>query len=118
MNKVILLGRLTNDPSLTYSANNGTGVARFTLAIDREYNREETDFISCVAFGKTAEVISEYFVKGKPINLTGRIQTGSYETKEGEKRYTSDVIVETFNFIPTDNTTKEEPKQTYKKGRR
>lgn len=118
MNKVLLLGRLTNDPTLTFSANNGTGVTRFTVAIDREYNREETDFINCVAFGKTAEVIAQHFVKGKPINLCGRIQTGSYDAQDGTKRYTTDVVVETFNFIPSDNTTKEETRQPYKKGRR
>ena len=99
INKVVLLGRLTKDPELRYAASSGTAVCRFTVAINRQSKKDETDFINCVAFGKTGETITQYFTKGSKIAITGNIRTGSYDAKDGTKRYTTDVIVETFEFV-------------------
>jgi len=99
MNKVILIGRLTKDPDLSYAAGTGTAVCRFTLAVTRPFKRDEADFINCVAFNKTAETIGQYLVKGRQVAIAGRIQTGSYDAKDGTKRYTTDVVVENFEFI-------------------
>lgn len=90
MNKVELLGRMTKDPEITESANSTT--ARFTLAVDRR--GEGADFISCVAFGKTAEFVEKYFHKGKRMALVGRIRTDSYVNREGKKVYTTNVVAE------------------------
>lgn len=98
MNKVILLGRLTDEPT-NYSKDDKY-MAKFTIAVDRKYKTEgqaSADFISCVVFGKTAEFILKYFHKGMKIAIEGRIQTGSY-VKDGVKRYTTDVIVEAAEF--------------------
>ena len=101
MNKVILMGRLTRDPEVRYSqGNNASAVARYTLAVDRRFRREgeqSTDFINCVAFGKSAEFAERYLRQGVKIAITGRIQTGSYE-KDGRKVYTTDVVVEEQEF--------------------
>ena len=99
MNHVVLVGRLTKDPELRYAAGSGTAVCRFTVAINRQFKKDETDFINCVAFGKTGETITQYLTKGRQIAVTGSIRTGSYESNSGEKRYTADVIVETFEFV-------------------
>ena len=99
INKVVLLGRLTKDPELKYAASSGTAVCRFTVAINRQSKKDETDFINCIAFGKTGETITQYFTKGSKIAITGNIRTGSYDAKDGTKRYTTDVIVETFEFV-------------------
>lgn len=99
INKVVLIGRLTKDPELRFTAGSGTAVARFTVAVNRQFKKDETDFINCVAFGKTAETISQYFVKGQQIAVNGNIRTGSYEAQDGTKRYTTDVTVESFEFI-------------------
>ena len=97
MNKVILTnGRLTKDVELKDI--NGLQIARFTIAINRQFKRDEADFISCVAFGKRAETIAKFFEKGSPINLEGRLQTGSYE-KDGIKHFTTDVVVDNFEFV-------------------
>jgi single-strand DNA-binding protein len=105
MNKVILMGRLTRDPDIRYSqGENGTQVARYTLAVDRRFRRQggdgqqTADFISCVAFGKSAEFAERYFHKGIKIIVTGRIQTGSYTNRDGVKVYTTDVVVEDQEF--------------------
>ena len=102
MNKVILMGRLTRDPEIRYSAGeNGTAVARYTLAVDRRFRRDgesTADFIGCVAFGKGAEFAERYFHQGIKIVVTGRIQTGSYTNRDGQKVYTTDVIVEDQEF--------------------
>jgi len=95
----VLIGRLTKDPNLSYAAGTGTAVCRFTLAVTRPFKRDETDFIRCVAFNKTAETIGQYLTKGRQIAIAGRIQTGSYEAQDGTKRYTTDVVVESFEFI-------------------
>lgn len=105
MNKVVLMGRLTRDPELRFAAGSGKGVCRFTVAINRQFKRDESDFINCVAFGKPGETISEHFAKGNRIALTGNIRTGSYEAQDGTKRYTTDVVVESFEFIETKNST-------------
>lgn len=103
MNKVVLVGRLTKDPELRFAAGSGTAVSRFTVAVNRQFKRDETDFINCVAFGKTAETISQYFTKGKQIAVSGSIRTGSYDAQDGTKRYTTDVAVDTFDFIDSGN---------------
>ena len=99
INKVVLLGRLTKDPELRYATGSGIAVCRFTVAINRQLKKDETDFINCVAFGKTGETIAQYITKGRQIAITGSIRTDSYDAKDGTKRYTTDVIVETFEFV-------------------
>ena len=108
MNKAILIGRLTRDPDVRKS--NDTMVARYTLAVDRI--KDGADFISCVAFGKSAEFADKYLKKGTKIAVTGRIQTGSYENREGQKVYTTDVIVETHEFVEPKNKEPQEPMLT------
>lgn len=101
MNSVQLVGRLTKDPDVRYT-DGGTSIARFTVAVDRRFSRDgegSADFIPCVAFGKTAEFIEKYFFKGKRIGLNGKIQTGSYTNKEGQKVYTTDIITENVEFV-------------------
>lgn len=99
MNKVILIGRLTRDPELNFAAGSGTAVTRFGLAVKRPFKKDESDFINCVAFGKPAETIAQYITKGRQLAVTGSIRSGSYDAKDGSKRYTSDVVVESFEFI-------------------
>ena len=99
MNKVILIGRLCKDPELRYAPGSGTAVAKFNLAVTRPFKKDETDFINCIAFGKTGETITQYFTKGSQIAVTGRIQTGSYDAQDGTKKYTTDVIIESFEFV-------------------
>lgn len=102
MNKVILMGRLTRDPDIRYSAGeSSTAVARYTLAVDRRFKRDgeaTADFINCVAFGRSAEFAEKYLRQGIKIAITGRIQTGSYTNREGVKVYTTDVVVEEQEF--------------------
>ena len=100
MNQVNLLGRLSKD--VDYRTGN-TNIARFTLAVNRKFKRDEVDFINCIAFGKTADIINQYFSKGSQIAISGNIRTGSYEAQDGTKRYTTDVVVETFDFISGNN---------------
>lgn len=108
MNKVILMGRLTRDPEVRYSAGeNATAIARYTLAVDRKYKQDgqqNDDFIQCIAFGKSAEFAEKYFRKGMKIAITGRIQTGSYTNKEGQKVYTTDVVIEEQEFAEGKNS--------------
>ena len=103
MNKWIGIGRLTADPQLRYAAGSGTAVCRFTVAITRQFKKDETDFINCVSFGKTGETIAQYITKGRQIAVTGAIRTGSYDAQDGTKRYTTDVAVESFEFIGNSN---------------
>ena len=101
MNKVILIGRLTSDPEVRYSQQNDTAIARYTLAVDRMFKRDgesQADFIRCVAFGKPAEFAENYLHKGIKIAVTGRIQTGSYMNRDGQKVYTTDVVAESQEF--------------------
>ena len=103
MNKVILMGRLTRDPEVRYSqGEQATAIARYTVAVDRRFRRDgdsqSADFIGCVAFGRQAEFAEKYLRKGIKIALTGRIQTGSYTNKDGQKVYTTEVVVEEVDF--------------------
>lgn len=107
MNKVILMGRLTRDPDVRYSAGGGDqqAYARYTLAVDRRVRRDNNDpnaqtadFISCVAFGRSAQFAEQYLHKGTKIAVTGRIQTGRYTNKDGQTVYTTDVVVEDQEF--------------------
>ena len=102
MNKVILMGRLTRDPEVRYGAGeNSTAVARYTIAVDRRFKRDgeqSADFISCVTFGRNAEFAEKYLRQGTKIVLTGRIQTGSYTNRDGQKVYTTDIVVEEQEF--------------------
>lgn len=106
MNKVILMGRLTRDPDIRYtqpnSAQEQTCIARYSLAVDRRFRRDgdsqTADFISCVAFGHQAEFAEKYLHKGTKIALAGRIQTGSYTNRDGQKVYTTDVVIEEQEF--------------------
>ena len=98
MNKVVLMGRLTKEPEVRRTTED-KAVARFTVAINRRGNNEETDFINCVAFGNTAEVIEKYFSKGNRICVAGRIRTDSYTNKDGAKVYTTDVVVDELDFV-------------------
>lgn len=99
MNRVVLMGRLTKDPELRYTqGEQPMAVGRFSLAVDRRGRDKGTDFISCVAFGKTAEFIEKYFGRGSRILLEGHIQTGSYDNKDGNRVYTTDVIVDAVEF--------------------
>ena len=114
MNKVILMGRLTRDPDVRYS-NGQSGdqlcIARYTLAVDRRFNRQggddqqNADFISCVAFGRSGEFAEKYLHQGTKVVVSGRIQTGSYTNKDGQKVYTTDVVVEECEFAESKNTT-------------
>ena len=104
MNKVILMGRLTRDPEVRYSqGENALAIARYTLAVDRRFNRNNSDeqtadFINCVAFGRAGEFAEKYFRKGTKVAVTGRIQTGSYTNKDGVRVYTTEVVVEEQEF--------------------
>lgn len=95
MNYVAICGRLTRDPEYRSGE---TSVAKFTLAVDRKYKKNEADFISCTAFGKTADFINNYIVKGTKIIVEGRWQTGSFTNKEGQKIYTNECIVDQVEF--------------------
>lgn len=104
MNKVILIGRLTKDPDVRYAqGNNGTTcITRYNLAVDRRFKKDgepDADFINCVAFGKSGEFAERYLHKGMKIAAVGRIQTGSYTNKDGQKVYTTDVVVEEHEFV-------------------
>lgn len=103
MNKAVLIGRLTKDPELRYAQGNGTAVCKFTLAVSRPFKKDETDFINCVAFGKIAETIAQYVLKGRQVAITGSIRTGSYENNAGNKIYTTDVALDGFEFIGNSN---------------
>ena len=101
MNKVILIGRLTREPELRYSQSGDTAIVHFGLAVNRKYKQDggqDADFPSVVAFGKTAEFIDKYFSKGSKMVVEGRLQTGSYTDKDGNKHYTTDVVAEAVEF--------------------
>ena len=112
MNKVILMGRLTRDPEVRYSqGENSMAIARYTLAVDRRVSRNNqsadaptADFISCTAFGRQGEFAEKYLHKGMKIAIEGRIQTGSYTNKDGQKVYTTDVVVENHEFCESKNS--------------
>ena len=123
MNNVSLMGRLTRDPELRYTANTQMANARFVVAVNRKLSKEKrqeaenngyptADFISCMAWGKTAENIANYFHKGNRIAITGHIQTGSYE-KDGQRIYTTDVVVDSFDFIESNSSSSADTNQGY-----
>src|SRR5699024_7231879 len=101
-NKVFLVGRLTRDPDLRYGSSNNA-VMRTSIAVDRQFTNQngerETDFINIVAFGNRAEVMKKYLTKGSQIAVSGRIQTGSYDGQDGKRVYTTDVIIDEFQFL-------------------
>lgn len=108
MNKVILMGRLTRDAEIRYSqGESSTAIARFTIAVDRRFRRDNddqtADFIGCVAFGRTAEFLERFGRKGTKFVLEGRIQTGSYTNKDGQRVYTTDVVAENVEFAESKN---------------
>lgn len=102
MNKVIMMGRLTRDPEVRWSqGQNAMAIARYTLAVDRRIKRDgeaSADFVSCVAFGKAAEFAEKYLRQGTKLVVAGRIQTGSYTNRDGQKVYTTDVVIEDQEF--------------------
>ncbi len=111
MNKVIIMGRLTRDPEVRYSSGErAMAIARYTLAVDRRMRRASTseeqtaDFIPCVAFDKSGEFAEKYFKQGMRVLVSGRIQTGSYTNKDGQKVYTTEVIVEDQEFADSKNS--------------
>ena len=116
MNKVIEIGRLTKDPEIRYSQGaNTTCVARYTLAVDRKFKQEgqpTADFINCIAFGKLGEFAEKYLRQGIKIAVTGRIQTGSYTNKDGQKVYTTDVVVEEQEFAESKSQSNSQPRTT------
>ena len=113
MNKVIEIGRLTKDPEIRYSQGaSSTCIARYTLAVDRKFKQEgqpNADFINCIAFGKLGEFAEKYLHKGVKIAVTGRIQTGSYTNKDGQKVYTTDVVVEEQEFCESKSQSNSQP---------
>lgn len=115
MNSVSLMGRLTRDPEVRYTANTQMANARFVVAVNRKLSKEKrqeaenngyptADFISCVAWGKTAENIDNYLKKGQRIAVSGHIQTGSYENQQGQRIYTTDVVVDSFDFVESNSS--------------
>ncbi len=94
-----MIGRLIADPELSFLPGDGKAVCKFKLAVKREYTKDKSDFINCISWGKQGETIAQYFTKGKPIAVTGSIRTGSYDAKDGTKRYTTDIVVDSFEFI-------------------
>lgn len=110
INNIVLIGRLTRDPELRYTAGSGNAMCRFTLAVDRGLSRDKkaemeqkgqptADFIGCIAWGKTAELIANYMIKGRQLALQGRIQTSSYEGQDGNRVYRTDVVADRVEFI-------------------
>lgn len=123
MNNVSLMGRLTRDVDLRMT-NSNLVIGRFNVAVDRKLSKEKrmeaesnnqptADFISCIAFGRTAEVIEQYFHKGNKIAITGHIQTGSYENQQGQRIYTTDVIVDSFDFVESNSSSNTNTNQGY-----
>lgn len=116
LNHVVLMGRLTKDVEVRYIQETNMAVARFTLAIDRDYQKQGeervADFISCKAFGKTAEFLGKYFAKGNMLAVMGSIQTGSYTNRDGVKVYTTEVLVNKASFTGEKREDGQQPRQT------
>lgn len=110
MNSVALTGRMARDPEIRYT-DGGVSIARFTVAVNRRKKDDPADFIGCIAFGKTAELLEKFFHKGMRIGLNGRIQTGSYTNKEGKKVYTTDIIAEQVEFLDSKSDGNAQPEQ-------
>ena len=114
MNRVILMGRLTRDPNISYSqSGDNMAIARFTLAVDRRGKRQDgadqqtADFIGCVCFGRQAEFAEKYLRQGTKVAVTGRIQTGSYTNRDGKRVYTTDVVLDDIEFAESKQETQE-----------
>ena len=107
MNKVIITGNLTKDSELRFTAGSGVAVTKFTLAVQKRKKEDGADFINCVWFGKGAESMAQYLVKGAKVGIVGRINTGNYEAKDGHKVYTTDVIVEELEVLKWANSNSE-----------
>lgn len=117
MNRVILVGRLTRDPDIRYMQTDNTPIARYSLAVDRQAKNKETDFINCIAFGKNAEFAEKYLNKGTKILVEGRIQTGSYTNNNGQKVYTTDVVIDRHEFVESRQSAQASaPQQQYNEG--
>lgn len=116
MNKVILIGRTTKEADVRYSqGEKAMAIARISIALERKYKREgepTADFVNCIAFGKTAETIAKYVLKGTKIAVVGHIQTGSFTNKEGQKVYTTDVVIDEFEFCESKNNQQSNAPQT------
>jgi single-strand DNA-binding protein len=115
MNKVVLIGRLTKDPELKYTPGSGTAVTTITLAVDRRFskdNQKEADFIPVVVWGKSAESTAQYMAKGRLMGVSGRIQTRSYEAKDGGRRYVTEVVAEEVQFLEWGNTNKNQDNES------
>lgn len=122
MNRVDLMGRLTRDPEIRYTTTNNTAVAQFSLAVNRRFAKEgekQADFINIVAWGKTAEFVGKYFVKGQQVAVSGRITTRDYDDKDGKKVYVTEVTAEEVYFADskkTDNNNTFVPEQDGSEG--
>lgn len=118
MNKVILAGRLTNDPEVRYGTNS-MAIARLSLAVDRRFKKEgqpTADFINCIAFGKNGEFAEKYLKKGTKIIVEGSWQTGSYTNKDGNKVYTNDCLVDSFEFCESKSQEQKEKEKSLEEG--
>lgn len=98
MNKTVLIGNLTKDIDLKFQSGSGLAIGKFSLAVARQ-KKGETDFINCIAFGKTAETMNQYLFKGSKVAIEGHIQTGNYTNKDNHKVYTTDVVIDRFEFV-------------------
>lgn len=111
MNKVALVGRLTRDPEIRYTANDQMAIVRFTVAVDRKFKKDgqpTADFIGIVTFGKLAEIVAKYCKKGYLVSVSGSIRTGSYDNKEGKKVYTTDIAAEEVTFLDRGSESRKE----------
>lgn len=99
MNQVILIGRLTKDPELRFTAGSGKAVCNFNIAVARPFDKDNTDFFRVVVFGKTGENTAQYTAKGRMVAIQGRLQNNNYETQSGEKRYTTEVVADRVEFL-------------------
>lgn len=120
MNKVVLIGRLTKDPELKFTPGTGTAVATFTLAVDRRLpnknGQREADFVPIVVWGKQAESTANYMSKGKLMGVSGRIQTRSYDAKDGTKRYVTEIVAEEVQFLEWGNGNNPSPNRAAAQG--
>jgi single-strand DNA-binding protein len=115
MNSVAIIGRLTQETAIKYSQS-GTAILKNTVAVNRKFKKDETDFINLLAFGKTAELIGNHLNKGDQVGIEGHIQTGSYENSEGKKVYTFEVVVDNLTFIGGKKEPKQEQRYTHDPG--